>query len=116
MSTLKIYHNPRCSKSRQTLELLLNRGLQPEVIDYLKHPPSASELEEVLNMLKLKPEELVRTKEAVFTELGLKGKNLSHKEWIQIFIQNPILLERPIVVHHKKAALGRPPEKVLEIL
>ncbi|MCP5467776.1 MAG: arsenate reductase (glutaredoxin) [Deltaproteobacteria bacterium] len=112
----KIYHNPRCSKSRQTLELLQSKGIEPEVIEYLKTPPSAAELDEVLKKLHLEPQDITRSKEKTYEELDLKEKKLSRQEMIQVLVKNPILIERPIVVQGAKAAIGRPPEKVLEIL
>lgn len=113
---LRIYHNPRCTKSRQTLDLIKGKGLDPQVIEYLKDPPSSQELDEILNALRLEPQAIVRKKEEAYQKLGLAKKNLSRKEWIEILVKNPILIERPIVVNGKKAALGRPPENVLEIL
>jgi arsenate reductase (glutaredoxin) len=114
--SLKIYHNPRCSKSRRALEILKSKGLEPEVIEYLKAPPNVQELEEILKMLRLKPQEIIRTKEDVFQQMGLANKNLSRREWIEVLVKNPVLIERPIVVYENKAVLCRPPEKVLEIL
>lgn len=111
-----IYHNPRCSKSRQTLELLHSKNIQPKIIEYLKNPPTAKELDEILTKLKMEPQEILRTKEEVYTKLGLKNKNLSRAEWIEILVKNPVLIERPIVVSGSKAIIGRPPEKVLELL
>jgi len=113
---LTIYHNPSCSKSRQTLDLLTAKGLKPKVIEYLKTPPTAEELDAVLKKLGLEPQDIVRTKEDAYETLGLKGKNLSRSEMIAVLVKNPILIERPIVVNGGKAALGRPPEKVLGIL
>jgi arsenate reductase (glutaredoxin) len=114
--SFKIYHNPRCSKSRQTLEILRSKGLEPEIIEYLKFPPNVQELEEVLKMLRMTPQEIIRTMEDVFQQLGLADKNLSRREWIEVLIKNPVLIERPIVVYKNKAVLCRPPEKVLEVL
>jgi arsenate reductase len=112
-----IYHNPRCSKSRQTLELLQERGCEVEVIDYLQSPPSATELESFCRRLGMQPLELMRSKEKRFSELGLSAEDArSNQEWIKVMVQNPILIERPIVVHDGQVALGRPPEKVLKIL
>ena len=113
---LTLYHNPRCSKSRQTLDLLKSKGLTPTIIDYLKNPPTAQELDEILKKLKMEPQEIVRTKEEVYEELGLKNKSLTRSEMIDVLIQNPVLIERPIVVKDNKAALGRPPERVLGFL
>ncbi|MGO3408796.1 arsenate reductase (glutaredoxin) [Marinomonas sp.] len=109
-----IYHNPRCSKSRQTLALLEEKGLQPEVRLYLQIPPSIEEIETLLTQLALTPIELMRTKESVYKELGL-NKDSSDEERIQAMHNNPILIERPIVIHNDKAKLGRPPEQVLEL-
>ncbi len=114
--TAKIYHNPRCSKSRQTLALLEERGIEPEIIEYLKDPPSADELRDVLKKLGLDARDVMRTGEAVYKELGLKDPDLSDDTLIAAMVENPILIERPIVVSGKHAAIGRPPEKVLEIL
>jgi arsenate reductase len=114
--TVAIYHNPRCSKSRATLELLEARGVKPKVIEYLKTPPSAAELKAILKKLGLSPRDLVRKGEALYAELGLKDRQLSDDQLITLMVANPILIERPIVVSGGKAAIGRPPEKVLEIL
>jgi arsenate reductase (glutaredoxin) len=114
--TLKIYHNPRCSKSRQALELLQSKGLKPQVIEYLKTPPSVQELDVILKALHLEPQAITRTKEEAYQKLGLAKRSLSRKEWIETLVKNPILIERPIVVNGNKAALGRPPEKVLDVL
>ena len=112
---MKIYHNPRCSKSRQTLKLIQERGLEPEVIRYLDTPPTKEELRSLLKKLGLKAEELVRKGEALYKE-RYKGKELSEEDWLDVLSQNPRLIERPIVVKGSKAVLGRPPEKVLELL
>jgi arsenate reductase len=114
--TVAIYHNPRCSKSRATLELLEAQGVKPKVIEYLKTPPSAAELKAILKKLGLSPRDLVRNGEALYAELGLKDRQLSDDQLITLMVANPILIERPIVVSGGKAAIGRPPEKVLEIL
>ena len=114
--SVTIYHNPRCSKSRQTLELLRGRGLEPEVVEYLKTPPDAARLGQILELLGLEPRELMRRKEAPYSALGLAETGLQRDALIQAMVENPILIERPIVVSGGKAALGRPPEAVLEIL
>ena len=114
--TVTIYHNPRCSKSRQTLALLEKRGIAPRVVDYLKTPPSAAELKTILKILGLKPRDLMRKGEPRYAELGLKDRDLDDDALIALMVANPILIERPIVVSGGKAALGRPPESVLEIL
>lgn len=112
---IKIYHNPRCSKSRQTLELLQQAGKEVEVIPYLQTPLTAEELKVVLQKLQLKPEQLLRKGEKLYKE-KYKNQELSDDEWIQAMVQNPVLIERPIVVHGNKAVLGRPPENVKELL
>ena len=112
---IRIYHNPRCSKSRQTLEIIQNAGQQPEVVEYLKTPPTASELKELLQMLKLKPEQLLRKGEQLYKD-KYKNEQLTDDELIQVMAENPVLIERPIVVKDNKAVLGRPPENVLDIL
>ena len=111
-----IYHNPRCSKSRQTLALLEERGISPRVVDYLKTPPSAAELKTILKKLGLRPRDLMRKGEPLYAELGLKDRDLDDDALIALMVANPILIERPIVVSGGKAAIGRPPEFVLEIL
>ncbi|UCE02626.1 MAG: arsenate reductase (glutaredoxin) [Candidatus Latescibacterota bacterium] len=117
MAKARIYHNPRCTKSRQTLALLNDRNVDVEIVEYLKAPPSISQLDSLCKALGVEPLEMMRTKEARFRELGLaKGDRRPRREWLRIMHDNPILIERPIVIHGKKAALGRPPENVLEIL
>jgi len=114
---MKIYHNPRCSKSRETLALLTERGQKPEVIEYLKTPPNTEELDQICQMLNLEPTALIRSKEDQFKALGLSLKDQrSRQEWLELLVDNPALLERPIVVKDGKAALGRPPENVLALL
>ena len=114
--SIKILHNPRCSKSRQTLELLQANSAQPEIIEYLKTPPSVAELKQILDMLGLQPRDLMRTKEAEYKENHLDDESLSRDQLIQAMVKFPKLIERPIVIKNGKAAIGRPPEKVLEIL
>ncbi len=114
--SVKIYHNPRCGKSRETLKLLEGRGIQAEVIEYLKHPPTTAELQDILAKLGLQPRQLMRTKEPEYKENGLDDKSLSDAELIEAMIRIPKLIERPIVLANDKAALGRPPEAVLTIL
>jgi arsenate reductase len=111
-----IFHNPRCSKSRQTLELLEKHGITPTVIEYLKTPPTSSELKEILTLLGFVPRDLMRRKEALYAECELDNPALSDDDLIGFMIKHPILIERPIVLANGKAALGRPPEQVLEIL
>lgn len=115
-SSITIYHNPRCSKSRQTLQLVRDSGVEPRVIEYLRMPPSAADLDEILRKLRLEPHELMRQKESVFSELDLKHRSLSRDEAIAVMIENPVLIERPIVVKGSKAVIGRPPENVQELL
>lgn len=112
----KIYHNPRCSKSRETLKLLQDKGIEPEIVLYLETPPDAKTLQGLLQQLGLKPRELMRTKEAEYKELGLDNPELNDAQLIDAMVSTPKLIERPIVVNGKRAALGRPPEQVLEIL
>jgi arsenate reductase len=111
-----IYHNPRCSKSRQTLQLLGEQGVEPRIIEYLNSPPSASELKQVLELLGIGPRELMRKNEAVYGESGLKDEGLSEDALIEAMVTYPILIERPIVIANGKARIGRPPESVLEIV
>jgi arsenate reductase len=113
-----IYHNPRCSKSRATLELIKGKGVEPLVQTYLDTPPSKLELSKILQLLNKRPQEIIRFGESVAKELGLSSKDdRSEEEWIELMVQNPILIERPIVVvDGEAAAIGRPPESVLEIL
>jgi len=114
--TLLMYHNPRCSKSRQTLALLHERGIQPTVVEYLNDPPTRDQLENVLAMLGLDARALMRTKEEAYTAQALANPALTQAELIDAMIQTPVLIERPIVVHGERAAIGRPPENVLSIL
>ena len=111
-----IYHNPRCSKSRQTLKLLREQGIEPRIVEYLKDPPDEHTLARVLGMLDMDPIDLMRKKEGVYGELKLEEKKDDPNALIKAMIKHPILIERPIVVSGDKAALGRPPETVLEIL
>jgi arsenate reductase len=112
---MKIYHNPRCSKSRETLNLLIDNNVDPDIFEYLKTPPTVEELTEIVSMLGIKPHDLIRKGEAVYKE-KFKGKELSDKAWINAMIENPKLIERPIVIDGNQARLGRPPKKVLELL
>jgi arsenate reductase (glutaredoxin) len=115
-SPITIYHNTRCSKSRQTLQLIRDSGVEPHVVEYLKTPPSFDELDGVLKKLKLQPIELMRRNEAAFDELELANQSLSRDEAITVMIENPVLIERPIVVKGSDAVIGRPPENVQELL
>ncbi|MBC7908067.1 MAG: arsenate reductase (glutaredoxin) [Rhodospirillaceae bacterium] len=114
MAQVTIYHNPRCSKSRETLKLIEDKGIAPVIVDYLKTPPSAAELTRILALLDKGPRDILRKKEA--TEAGLDPAALSDTQLIDAMVANPAVIERPIVVAGDKAALGRPPESVLAVL
>lgn len=114
MPQLRIYHNPRCSKSRQTLALLQERQLEPEIIEYLKTPPSIDEIKELLSWLNCPASALIRSKETEFKALGLE--NADENSLIEAMATHPALIERPIVVKGERAVLGRPPENVLELI
>ena len=111
-----IYHNPRCSKSRQTLQLLRDRNVEPRIVEYLIDPPSTDSLADILDRLNMEPRALMRRKEAPYKELNLDDPGKSRDDLIRAMVEHPILIERPIVLNDGKAALGRPPEAVLEIL
>jgi len=111
-----IYHNPRCSKSRATLELLREQGIEPTIVEYLKTPPSQAELARLLDMLGIQPRDLMRVKEAEYREQNLDNPALKKRDLVKAMHDTPKLIERPIVVANGRAALGRPPEQVLEIL
>ena len=110
-----IYHNPRCSKSRAALALIQGQGDAVQVIEYLRHPPSETELEEILDLLGVEPIEIVRRGEAKFKELSLAGRQLSRAEWVEVLVAHPRLLERPIVLREGRAVIGRPTERVLQL-
>ena len=114
--SITIYHNPKCSKSRQTLKLLEEQATGIDVIEYLKNPPTVKKLKEILSLLKISPRELMRRKEAEYKDLGLYNSELSDEGLILSMVKHPILIERPIVLANGKAALGRPPENVLNII
>jgi len=109
-----IYHNPRCNTSRQTLALLRDKGVEPKIIEYLKTPYTTSQIKELLSQLKIPASALVRKKEAAAA--GIDPKNTTEEQLIAAMVKSPVLVERPIVVSGSKAALGRPPEKVLSVL
>lgn len=113
---IRIFHNPRCSKSRATLQLLQDRGIEPEIVLYLQDPPGPAELETILRLLGRTPRELMRTGESEYRELGLDDPSLGEEELIAAMAATPRLIERPIVLANGKAAIGRPPESVLDIL
>ena len=112
---MKIYHNPRCSKSRQTLQLIKDSGTDVEIVEYLKEIPTTEELEMILMKLNLKPKDIIRKGEAVYKE-KFKNSNFNDDEWIKIMLEYPKLIERPIVIRGNRAVLGRPPENVLELI
>jgi arsenate reductase (glutaredoxin) len=114
--TPTIWHNPRCSKSRQTLALLRDRGLEPDIVEYLKTPPDALELRDVLSKLGIGARDLLRTGEAAYKARGLADPELSDDALIAAMVADPILIERPVVIVGSRAALGRPPEAVLDLL
>jgi arsenate reductase len=113
---ITMYHNPRCSKSRATLELLRTGGREPQLVEYLKEPPTRETLNAILDMLGMQPRDLMRKKEKEYAEAGLDNPDLDRDALITAMIEHPRLIERPIVIANGKAAIGRPPEKVLEIL
>ncbi|MFQ5779189.1 MAG: arsenate reductase (glutaredoxin) [Nitrospiria bacterium] len=114
---VSIFHNPKCSKSRATLKLLNGMGIEPEIVLYLERPPTEAALSEILDKLGLEPKKLIRFKERIAAELGLSPTDSRpDSEWIRFMVENPILIERPIVITPEKAAIGRPPENVLEII
>lgn len=112
---IKIYHNPRCRKSRETLGIIEDKGIDPEIVLYLDSVPTQKELKGILKMLGIKAYDLIRKSEAIYKE-KYKGKDYTESEWIKIMVKHPKLIERPIVIKGKKAVLGRPPENVLELL
>lgn len=113
---VRIFYNPRCSKCRQTMDILNDKGQDPAIVEYLKTPPNSTELTEILDMLGVEPRELMRQHEAPYKDNKLDNPALSRQQLIQAMIDNPILIERPIVIKGNKAIIGRPPEKVLDIL
>jgi arsenate reductase (glutaredoxin) len=116
MAEVTVYHNPRCSKSRAALELVRGAGVEPRVVEYLKTPPTAEELDDILKMLGLEPRELMRKGEKEYAELKRDDPRLSRAQLIRAMVEHPILIERPIAVKGKKAVVGRPPEKVKDLL
>ena len=114
-SQVVIYHNPRCSKSRATLKILQDHGIQPKIVEYLKTPLNGEEINELLVMLNISPRNLLRKGEDVYKILNLKNKNISDTNIVSAMVENPILIERPIVVIDGKAKIGRPPEQVLDL-
>jgi arsenate reductase len=113
--TITIYHNPRCTKSRAALALLVERGIQPVIVEYLQTPPTAVELRAILHKLGLKPEQIVRKGEAIYKQ-NFAGVALDDDEWLEVLVKNPVLIERPIVVNGNRAAIGRPTEHIEALL
>lgn len=111
-----IYHNPHCSKSRRTLDILREKGVEPTIVDYLKTPPSEAELRRLLSLLGKRPRDLIRKGETAYRDNGLDDPALTDEELIRALARHPVLIERPIVLARGKAVLGRPPESVLTIL
>ena len=114
--TITIFHNPKCSKSRQTLELLIKHGHEPIINDYLKTPPTKEKIKDILNKLGYTPRDLMRKKENIYIEKNLRDSSLTENFLIEFMAKHPILIERPIVLTNEKASIGRPPEQVLKIL
>ncbi len=114
--SITIYHNPRCSKSRQTLALIREHGLEPEIVEYLKQPPTPDELKRIIQRLDVSVREVIRSGEAEYRELGLGDESLDDTALIEAICAHPKLLQRPIVVRGDKARIGRPPEAVEDIL
>ena len=110
-----IYHNTRCSKSRSACEIVAGRGIEATIVEYLKTPPSREELRALLQKLGMKPAEIIRRGEDIFKE-NYAGKTLDDEQWLDALVAHPILIERPIVVRGERAVIGRPPEKVMELL
>ncbi len=113
---VRIFHNPRCSKCRLTMDILNEKGVETTVVEYLNSPPDKTELEEILDLLNIEPRDLMRKHEAPYQENNLDNPDLNRDQLIQAMIDNPILIERPIIINGNKATIGRPPEKVLDIL
>jgi len=114
--TVTIWHNPRCSKSRQMLELLKSKGVEPKVLEYLKEPPSKAEVEKLIDQVGGDPKELIRDGEAEFKALKLRKADLARTDIVKAIVAHPVLLQRPIVVKGSRGAIGRPPEAVLPLL
>ncbi len=114
--TLTIYHNPRCSKSREALKIFRAKGIEPKIIEYLRNPPDKSTLKRLTKMLGIDAEMLVRKNEPSFKVMHLSEAELSTEQWLELLHQNPVLLQRPIIIANNKAIIGRPSEKVSEFL
>lgn len=113
--SVTILHNPRCTKSRQTLDLIVERGFTPRIVEYLKNPPQIKELQALLHALGIGARQLLRNKEAIYKELGLDDPRYGEDELLRIMLRHPVLIERPIVSYRGKAVIGRPPEAVLAL-
>jgi len=113
---VRVFHNPKCSKCRLTMGILNDKGVDTTIVEYLKTPPNTAELSEILDLLGMEPRDLMRKHEAPYKDNNLDNADLSREQLIQAMIDNPILIERPIVINGDKATIGRPPEKVLDIL
>lgn len=113
--SVTILHNPRCTKSRQALDLIVERGFTPRIVEYLKNPPRIKELQTLLDQLGMSARQLLRHKETIYKELGLADAQYSDEELLRIMLKHPILIERPIVSYRGKAAIGRPPEAILSL-
>jgi arsenate reductase len=113
---VRVFYNPKCSKCRLTMDILKDKGVSTSVIEYLNSPPNSTELNEVLELLGLEPRDLMRKFETPYKENNLDNPDLSREQLVQAMIDNPILIERPIIINGNKATIGRPPEKVLDIL
>lgn len=116
MADMTLWHNARCSKSREALALLREHGIEPTIVDYLRTPPSAGELDRVLTLLGLEPRELIRDNEPVWKDVGLDDPTLDREALIAAMVEYPILIQRPIAIRGNRAVLGRPPERVLDLL
>ncbi len=112
---LTIYHNPRCSKSRETLNIIKESGTEVEIVEYLNHVPTRSDLKDILSILKVSAAEIIRKGEPIYKEL-FKGKELTEDQWIEAMVAHPKLIERPIVVKGDRAILGRPPQNVIALI
>ena len=116
MAEITIYHNPRCSKSRATLQLLTEAGVTPKIVKYLETPPTVEELDAVLTALNLEPEAIIRKGESAYKALSVEPQKLGRQALLQLLVDNPILIERPIVVKGNQAVIGRPPDTVLSLI
>ncbi len=114
--TVTLYHNPRCSKSRQALEIIKARKIEPEIVEYLQNPPNLDTLQNIIALLGVEAEELIRKNESVFKAMKITESEFDSNQWLELLLKNPILLQRPIIVTQDKATIGRPPERVNQLL